>query len=48
MPAIRDRVEKGDPRLALDYITEAHDAYKHYLNRWLFLGDSYQGGYEYS
>ena len=47
MPAIRDRVEKGDPRLALDYITEAHDAYKHYLNRWLFLGDSYQGGYEY-
>ena len=47
MPSIRDRVIKGDKRYAVDYIVEAHDAYKHYLNRWQFLGDSYTGGYEY-
>ena len=47
MPVIRDRVIKGDAKLAIDYIVEAHPAYKHYLNRWLFLGDSYNGGYEY-
>ena len=47
MPVIRDRVIKGDSKLAIDYIVDAHEAYKHYLNRWLFLGDSYNGGYEY-
>tara|TARA_E500000331_G_scaffold162134_1_gene157079 strand:- start:3419 stop:4936 length:1518 start_codon:yes stop_codon:yes gene_type:complete len=47
MPSIRDRVIKGDKRYAVDYIVEAHDAFKHYLNRWQFLGDSYTGGYEY-
>ena len=47
MPVIRDRVIKGDAKLAIDYIVEAHPAYKHYLNRWVFLGDSYHGGYEY-
>lgn len=47
MPVIRDRVIKGDAKLAIDYIVEAHPAYKHYLNRWVFLGDSYNGGYEY-
>lgn len=47
MPYIRDRVVKGDSRNNIDYILEAHDAYKYYLNRWQFLGDSYQGGYDY-
>lgn len=47
MPVIRDRVIKGDSRYAVDYITEAHDAYKYYFNRWTFLGDSYNGGYDY-
>jgi len=47
MPAIRDKVIKGDSRLAIDYITAHHAAYKHYLNRWRFLGDSYTGGYDY-
>ena len=47
MPVIRDRVIKGDDKLAIDYITEAHDAYKYYINRWTFLQDSYQGGYDY-
>lgn len=47
MPAIKDRVIKGDKRYAVDYIVEAHQAYKHYLNRWQFLGDSYTGGYDY-
>lgn len=47
MPVIRDRVIKGGDKLAIDFIVEAHPAYKHYLNRWLFLGDSYNGGYEY-
>ena len=47
MPYIRDRVIKGDSRNNIDFILEAHDAYKYYLNRWNFLGDSYQGGYDY-
>ena len=47
MPVIRDRVIKGDTRLNVDYITEAHDSYKHLINRWLFLGDSYHGGFDY-
>jgi uncharacterized protein (DUF433 family) len=47
MPVIRDRVIKGDSKFAVDYITEAHDAYKYYINRWTFLSDSYQGGYDY-
>jgi len=47
MPAIRDRLIKGDSRYFVDYITESHEAYRHYLNRFLFLGDSYQGGYDY-
>lgn len=47
MPVIRDRVLKGDSKLAVDFIVEAHPSYKHYLNRWIFLGDSYNGGYEY-
>jgi len=47
MPVIRDRVIKADGSIAVDYIVEAHDAYKHYLNRWRFLGDSYTGGYDY-
>lgn len=47
MPVIRDRVIKGDSKIAIDYITEAHDAYKYYINRWTFLNDSYQGGYDY-
>ena len=47
MPVIRDRVVKGDMHTNVDVILEAHDAYKYYLNRWTFLGDSYQGGYDY-
>lgn len=47
MPYIRDRVIKGDSRNNIDIILSAHDAYKYYLNRWQFLGDSYQGGYDY-
>jgi len=47
MPVIRDRVIKGDSRFAVDYIVDSHDAYKYYINRWTFLGDSYQGGYDY-
>jgi hypothetical protein len=47
MPVIRDRVIKGDSKFAVDYIVEAHDAYKYYINRWTFLNDSYQGGYDY-
>lgn len=47
MPVIRDRVLKGDSKLAVDYIVEAHEAYKLYVNRWTFLGDSYNGGFEY-
>ena len=41
MPVIRDRVIKGDSVFAVDYITESHDAYKYYINRWNFLGDSF-------
>jgi len=47
MPVIRDRIIKGDSKLNIDYIVEAHDAYKYYLNRWQFLGDSYQGGFDF-
>jgi hypothetical protein len=47
MPVIRDRILKGDSRLNVDLILDAHDAYKFYYNRWQFLGDSYQGGYDY-
>jgi hypothetical protein len=47
MPAIKDQILKGTPTLNVDYIVEAHNAYKHYYNRWQFLGDSYNGGYEY-
>jgi len=47
MPLIRDRVIKGDSRFAVDVILESHDAYQFYLNRWKFLNDSYQGGYDY-
>ena len=47
MPVIRDRVIKGDSVFAVDYITESHDAYKYYINRWNFLGDSFNGGYDF-
>ena len=47
MPVIRDRVIKGDSVFAVDYITEAHNAYKYYINRWHFLGDSFNGGYDF-
>tara|TARA_R110000822_G_scaffold78831_1_gene188802 strand:+ start:7282 stop:8790 length:1509 start_codon:yes stop_codon:yes gene_type:complete len=47
MPYIRDRVIKGANKNNVDYIVDAHDAYKYYINRWNFLGDSYQGGYDY-
>ena len=47
MPVIRDRIIKGNPKLNIDVVVEAHPAFKHYLNRWMFLGDSYNGGYEY-
>lgn len=47
MPYIRDRVIKGGTRNNVDIILEAHDEYKYYLNRWRFLSDSYNGGYEY-
>ena len=47
MPVIRDRLIKGDAKYAIDYITEAHEAYKYYINRFTFLGDSYNGGYDY-
>ena len=47
MPVIRDRLIQGDSRYAVDYITDAHEAYKYYINRWTFLGDSYNGGYDF-
>lgn len=47
MPLIRDRVIKGDSRFVVDVIMESHEAYKYYINRWSFLNDSYQGGYDY-
>lgn len=47
MAVIKDQVIKGTPQINIDYIIEAHNAYKHYYNRWLFLGDSYNGGYEF-
>jgi len=33
MPYIRDRVIKGNNTTNVDYIVEAHDAYKYYINR---------------
>ena len=47
MPVIRDRVIKGGDKLSIDYLIESHSAYKYYINRWMFLGDSYAGGYDY-
>ena len=47
MPLIRDRIIKGDSRFAVDVILESHEAYKFYVDRWRFLNDSYQGGYDY-
>lgn len=47
MPVIRDRLIKGDTRYMVDYIVESHEAYRYYLNRWMFLGDTYQGGYDF-
>ena len=47
MPAIRDRIIKGGSVQNIDYLVESHTAYKHYINRWMFLGDSFQGGYDY-
>jgi len=47
MPVIRDRLIKGDTRYIVDYIVESHEAYRYYLNRWTFLGDAYQGGYDF-
>jgi len=47
MPVIRDQIIKGNPQLNVDYIVEAHPAYKHYYNRWRFLADSYNGGFEF-
>ena len=47
MPFIRDRVIKGDRGSNIDVILDAHSAYKYYINRWTFLNDSYQGGYDY-
>jgi hypothetical protein len=47
MAVIRDRLIKGDSRYAVDYITESHEAYKYYHNRWQFLGDSYAGGFDF-
>ena len=47
MPVIRDRVIKGDMRTNVQIILETHDAYQYYHNRFKFLGDSYQGGYDY-
>ena len=47
MPYIRDRIVKGDSRNNVQYILQAHDAYKFYLNRWTFLGDSFNGGYDF-
>ncbi|QDP67670.1 MAG: putative portal protein [Prokaryotic dsDNA virus sp.] len=44
MPAIRDRIIKGDETNILDYVLESHSVYQYYLNRWLFLNDAYTGG----
>jgi len=47
MPVIRDRFIKGDSKFQIDYLLESHDAYQWYYNRWQFLRDSYNGGYDY-
>jgi|TARA_B100001094_G_scaffold127796_1_gene123777 hypothetical protein len=47
MAVIRDRLIKGDAKNYATYIVEAHEAYKLYINRWQFLQDSYNGGFEY-
>ena len=48
MAIIRDRIIKGNnENLSVDYILASHSAFKRYLNRWVFLNDSYVGGYEY-
>jgi len=47
MPVIRDRIIQGESQYATEYITEAHEAYKYYYNRWQFLGDSFAGGFDY-
>jgi len=48
MAIIRDRIIKGNnENLSVDYILSSHPAFKRYLNRWVFLNDSYVGGYEY-
>jgi hypothetical protein len=48
MAIIRDRIIKGNnENLRVDYILASHSAFKRYLNRWIFLSDSYVGGYEY-
>lgn len=47
MPYIRDRVIKGTNRSSVDVILESHTMYQYYHNRWSFLNDSYQGGFDY-
>ncbi len=47
MAVIRDRLIKGDARNYASYIVSSHEAYKLYMNRWQFLQDSYNGGFEY-
>jgi hypothetical protein len=47
MPVILDRFIKGDSKYQIDYLLESHNAYSHYFNRWQFLRDSYNGGYDY-
>ena len=47
MPVIRGRIVKGRLEGNVDLILNAHEQYKYYINRWAFLNDSYQGGYDY-
>ena len=47
MAVIRNRLVKGDPTSASEYIVSTHEAYKLYYNRWTFLADSYNGGFDY-
>lgn len=46
MAVIRDRLIKGDTRNYAAYIVETHPAYQTYANRWQFLQDAYNGGFE--
>jgi hypothetical protein len=46
MAVIRDRLIKGDSRNYASYIVETHPAYQLYANRWQFLQDAYNGGFE--